>query len=151
MLRFSRTMSASGKGRTPPPAGTADGPDRAAGIGGVDRATAVSGASEIEALDEVKATRAVDLKPIDAVSSTAPAAAVDPVATVAAALRAGELTVEQAVDRLIEDAVTRRVGRALEPGSELEARLRRVLRDYASADPLITAKIRRLEGRRSGR
>ena len=55
------------------------------------------------------------------------------------------------VDRLIDDAVTRRVGRAIEPGSELEARLRRVLRDYAEADPLISDKIRRLEARRAGR
>ncbi len=154
MLRFSRIMSASGKGRTPA-AGDVSGPtsgvDRAAGVGGVDGPSAVTGASEVEALDEVQATRATDVKAVGAVARPAAAPGVDPVATIAAALRAGELTVAEAVDRLIDDAVTRRVGRAIEAGGELEARLRRILRDYASADPLITAKIRRLEGRRSGR
>jgi hypothetical protein len=117
----------------------------------VDRTTPIGGASEIEALEEIKAARAAEVGSVSGVDAVSAPAAADPVASVAAALRAGELSVAEAVDRLIDDAVTRRVGRAIEPGGELEARLRRILRDYASADPLITAKIRRLEGRRSDR
>ena len=141
-------MAGSGKGV--PPAG-AKGAESVEGVGGTD---AVRGAEEVEALDrvgEVKAARAAEVGAVRGVAGATASSGADAIAEVAAALRAGELTVAEAVDRLIDDAVTRRVGRALEPGGELEARLRRVLRDYASADPLITAKIRRLEGRRPGR
>ena len=157
MLGFSRTMTASGKGGPPRAggpigsAGSTEKTDRAASVGGVDRAGEITGPTEVEALSEIEATRATEVKAVGGVSGAKAAGAADPVASIAAALRAGELSVAEAVDRLIDDAVTRRVGRAVEPGGALEARLRRVLRDYASADPLITAKIRRLESRRSGR
>ena len=116
---------------------------------GVDATKAVDAADavdEVEGVGQVRATESAGaVKRADAVRGT------DAVAEVAAALRAGELTVAEAVDKLIDDAVGKQVGRAIEPGSELEQRLRRVLRDYAGADPLITAKIRRLEGRRPAR
>ena len=121
----------------------------AAGIGGpraVDSAATVGPTDEVEGADAVRATSAAA-----PVARAAAAAASDEVALVAAALKAGELTAAQAVDRLIDDAVHKQVGRAIEPGSEIEARLSRVLRDQAGADPLISEKIRRLEGRRSGR
>lgn len=136
-------MTSSGKGN--PPGGI----DRVGGVApGVAETDAIGGAQGVEALDEVQATRATEVAGVGPVApSTAPRAA-DAVAQVAAALKAGTLTVAEAVDRLIDDAVSKQVGRAIEPGSELEARLRRILRDYAGADPLISAKVRRLEGRR---
>jgi hypothetical protein len=131
--------------------GVGDGPPRA---GEVDATTPTGGVGEVERaerVDAVRATRAAEVEGVRRVDAAAAPIAPDAVAEVAAALRAGEISVDQAVDRLIDDAVTRRVGRAIEPGSELEARLRRVLRDYAEADPLISDKIRRLEARRAGR
>jgi hypothetical protein len=63
---------------------------------------------------------------------------------VAARLRAGEITVDQAVELLIDDAIMRQVGRATESTKDLEPRLRELLRSYAANDPFLAAKIRRL-------
>ena len=68
--------------------------------------------------------------------------AVDPIAEVAARLRAGEITSDEAVDLLIEDAISRQLGGALP--KDLEPKLRETLRDYAAQDPYLAAKIRRL-------
>ena len=107
-------------------------------------ADAIEGTRSLERVGEV---RAAEVEAVQRVSAGGP----DAVPEVAAALRAGRITVGEAVDRLIDDALARHVGRALQPGGELEARLRRLLRDYAGADPLISAKIRRLESRRGAR
>jgi hypothetical protein len=134
-----------------------DGPTRASGVDGTSAPRAPEAAQEVEraehvdSIDEVRAARAEAVERTSGVAGATGAAGVDHIAEVAAALRAGSITVAEAVDRLIDDAVTRRVGRAVEPGGELEARLKRVLRGYAEADPLISAKIRRLEARRPGR
>jgi len=150
-------MSASGKG-PPSRGGSGQGaPANSGGVGGiggpgaVDSTRAVGGADEVDALDEVRAASAAEVAAVGGVERSGAAGKTDAVTEVAAALRAGRMTVAEAVDRLIEDAVGKQVGRAVEPGSELETRLRRVLRDHAGADPLISAKIRRLEGRRPGR
>jgi len=66
----------------------------------------------------------------------------DPIAQVAARLRAGEITSDQAVELLIDDAIARQLGGAVP--KDLEPRLREVLRDYAANDPYLAAKIRRL-------
>jgi hypothetical protein len=71
-------------------------------------------------------------------------AATDTVARVAAGLRAGQVTVEQAVDLLIEDAITRQLGHGGLGKRELEHELRELLRTYAANDPLLMGKIRRL-------
>jgi hypothetical protein len=109
----------------------------------VDATKPVDPTAAVDALEGVEATASVQ-----ALDSAKAVRGSDAVSEVAALLRAGQLTVDQAVDRLIDDAVNKQVGRAIEPGSEVEARLRRVLRDYAGADPLISAKISRLHGRR---
>ena len=146
-------MASSGKSNPP---GGIDRVDGAAGGGisaigtGVSETDAVDGVQQVDALGEVQATQAAEVQAVSGVAAAGAASATDAVAQVAAALKAGKLSVAEAVDRLIDDAVSKQVGRAIEPGSEMEARLRRVLRDYAGADPLISAKIRRLEGRRRG-
>jgi molybdenum-dependent DNA-binding transcriptional regulator ModE len=66
------------------------------------------------------------------------------VGRVADRLRAGAITVDQAVEELIDDAVTRQVGAATQGRAELEERLRELLRQYAATDPQLTAHIRRL-------
>ena len=70
--------------------------------------------------------------------------ATDAVSQVAAQLRSGEIGVDQAVELLIEDAIQRQVGRAVEGGADLAPQLRELLRNYASTDPFLLAKIRRL-------
>jgi hypothetical protein len=95
----------------------------------VDEANAVDGATE--------ATTAAP----SAVDKTSPTGKADPVADVAARLRAGEITTDQAVDLLIEDAIERQLGGV---GKDLAPKLREVLRDYADQDPYLAAKIRRL-------
>jgi hypothetical protein len=89
-----------------------------------------------------------ELAPAEApiVEGTAPAgdAMAEVVGRVAARLRSGELTVEQAVELLIDDAIERQVGRAVESAADLEPQLRDLLRSYASSDPFIAARIRRL-------
>jgi hypothetical protein len=71
-------------------------------------------------------------------------AALDPIAQVAEALRAGDITVEQAVERLIDDAIQRQVGHATQDRPELERRLRELLRGLTSTDPFLLSRIRRL-------
>jgi hypothetical protein len=126
-------------------ADAARGPDAAQGP---DR---IEGTDAVAQVDAVRAAGPAGVEAIEGAGAARAASAADAVNQVAAALRAGSITVADAVDRLIEDALSRKVGRAIEQGSELEARLRRVLREYAGADPLISAKIRRLETRRGGR
>ena len=145
MLRCCGMAQRKGSGRN---SGTADS-GTAAGVGGT---RAVDSAAPVGPTDSVESAEGV--RPTSAAAPVAPASAAaanDEIAAVAAALKSGALTVAEAVDRLIDDAVHKQVGRAVEPGSEIEARLRRLLRDQAGADPLIREKIRRLEGRRSGR
>lgn len=71
------------------------------------------------------------------------ASAADPVAQVAADLRAGRIDVDTALDRLVERAMSSRAVEALPPArrSELEAHLRRSLAD----DPTLVALTRDLE------
>jgi len=66
---------------------------------------------------------------------------VDPVAQVAAQLRAGEITVDQAVEKLIDDAISRQLS---DSARQLEPKLRELLRSYAESDPFLAARIRRL-------
>ncbi len=104
---------------------------------------AVDGPGAIDEIDEVG-----QAAPAGEVSATAPTAGtgnIDPVAQVAAQLRAGEITVDQAVDRLIEDAIDRQLGTQPSPSREaLEPKLRELLRSYAESDPFLATRIRRL-------
>ena len=66
----------------------------------------------------------------------------DPVGQVAARLRAGEITKDEALELLIDDTIQRQMGGAVP--KDLEPKLREVLRDYAANDPFLAAKIRKL-------
>jgi hypothetical protein len=102
-----------------------------------------------DAVDEAAAVDGLDeAAPAETTSAVAPVGGagatgdVDPVAQVAARLRAGEITSDEAVDLLIEDAISRQLGGALP--KDLEPKLRETLRDFAAQDPYLAAKIRRL-------
>jgi len=121
------------------PPGGADGAPPVDPVGPVDE---VDGVGEVERVDEVE--RVEGVAPVEA---TAGAAVVDAVQAVAGELKAGRISVEQAVERLIDDAVTRQLGRALGSGPRAQVladELREILRGYASNDPYLAAKIRRL-------
>ncbi|MDB4968166.1 MAG: hypothetical protein JWN44_3855 [Myxococcales bacterium] len=100
---------------------------------------AVDEAAPIDGVDE---TAAAETGAVGRVGGTGGTGGTDPIAQVAARLRAGEITSDQAVDLLIEDAIGRQMGGAVP--KDLEPRLREVLRDYATNDPYLAAKIRRL-------
>jgi len=70
------------------------------------------------------------------------ARAADPLRGVAADLRAGRITPEQAVDRLVEATVSRRAGAAPEA---VRARLRASLVDLLASDPHLADLVKRLE------
>ncbi len=72
------------------------------------------------------------------------AAGLDPIAEVAAKLRAGEITVDRAVELLIDDVIERQVGRATEGAPELTRQLRDLLTRFSENDPFLAARIRRL-------
>ncbi|HEY1587747.1 MAG TPA: hypothetical protein VGH63_18740 [Polyangia bacterium] len=111
--------------------------------------------------DGPRPTDAVDeAAPVDSVDEAAPAESgavarvggtggptgTDPVAQVAARLRAGEISSDEALELLIDDTIARQLG--IGPGGavpkDLEPKLREVLRDYAANDPFLAAKIRKL-------
>jgi hypothetical protein len=96
-------------------------------VGDADRADASSGVD-----------RSRETQPVAAIHAGASA---DPVAEVAAGLRAGSLTPRQAVDRLVESAVAS-MGAGLPDAAraELRGRLERLLAE----DPYLTDKTRRI-------
>jgi hypothetical protein len=120
----SRIKGPSAPSGGPPPVDETSAVDATEGVREPDAADAPSGVSGPEA------ARATD--------------APDAVAQVAAQLRAGEIGVDQAVELLIEDAIQRQVGRAVDGRTELAPQLRELLRGYATSDPFLLAKIRRL-------
>jgi len=107
------------------------------------------GAPPVESIDGVDAPESIDrVAPAapEAVSGVtgAGAAALDPIAQVAARLRAGEISVDQAVELLIDDAVERQVAGATAGSPKLAQELREVLRGFKDNDPFLAARIRRL-------
>jgi hypothetical protein len=97
---------------------------------------------EANAVDGVDEAAPAETNAVTSVGATSGAGGVDPIGEVAARLRAGEITSEQAVELLIEDAISRQLGGALP--KDLEPKLRETLRDFAAQDPFLAAKIRRL-------
>ncbi len=71
------------------------------------------------------------------------ARAADPVPGVAADLRAGRITPEQAVDRLVEATLSRRVG--AQAPEAVRARLRASLVELLATDPHLADLVQRLE------
>jgi hypothetical protein len=99
----------------------------------------VGGVDEVAPLTETEG--APEVSGVSAPQAATGAGSLDPVAQVAAQLRAGEITVDQAVDRLIEDAIARQLSHQ---ARDLEPKLRELLRSYAESDPFLAARIRRL-------
>ena len=106
------------------------------------------GARPPEAVDEAAAVDGVDesapaeSKGVERVGSAGKTGATDPIGEVAARLRAGEISSDEAVDLLIDDAIVRQMAGAVP--KERHDELRQLLRNYAVNDPYLAAKIRRL-------
>ena len=100
---------------------------------------AVDGAGEVEGVDEAAPA---ETGAVSRVGGTSGPGGNDPVAQVAARLRAGEISTDEALELLIEDTIARQLGGAV--SKDLEPKLREVLRDYAANDPFLAAKIRKL-------
>lgn len=122
------------------------------GKGGKDRAGGpdkVGGARPVEPTRP--ATAVEETAPASAIERTGPVTAPHPlapldavVAALAAELRAGTMTVEQAVSRLVEDAIERQVAAALLDNPEAEAEVREQLMRHLAEDPYLIQKVRRL-------
>ena len=104
-----------------------------------------NGAPPIDSVDGIgEVDEVVETTSTGEVTAPAPASGtgnIDPVSQVAAQLRAGEISIDQAVERLIDDAVHRHLS---EQARDLEPKLRELLRAYAESDPFLAARIRRL-------
>jgi hypothetical protein len=97
------------------------------------------GVDEAAPVDGVDESAPAETGAVGRVGGTGGPTGTDAIAQVAARLRAGEITADQAVELLIDDAIARGGGR-----KELEPKLREVLREYAANDPYLSSKIRRL-------
>ena len=103
---------------------------------------AVDEAAELDGLEEAAPAAGASVAPVGRTGGPGAAGGVDPIGEVAGRLRAGEITSDQALELLIDDAIQRQLGGAVP--KELEPRLREVLRNFATNDPYLAAKIRRL-------
>ena len=104
----------------------------------IKRPNGVDGVGEVDQVGETDSVGEVG--EVEAPQAAKESGSVDPIAQVASQLRNGEISVDQAVDRLIDDAISRQLGGQ----KELEPKLRELLRSYAENDPLLAARIRRL-------
>jgi hypothetical protein len=110
----------------------------------VEPTTAVTGAPSVERVDAAAPVQA--LQPAQAVEAAAAilrTQAVDKVAGIAEKLRLGGMTSSQAVEELIDDAVSSAL-RGLPPDSPVGEELRTLLRAYAKDDPYLQSRINRL-------
>jgi len=96
----------------------------------------IDGVGEVDQVAQTEATGEVT-----APAPTSGTGNLDPISQVAAQLRSGEISVDQAVERLIDDAISRQLS---QHAQDLEPRLRELLRSYAESDPFLAARIRRL-------
>lgn len=99
---------------------------------------AVDEAAPVEGVDEAAAAES---GAVARVGGTGGPTGTDAVAEVAARLRAGEITTDEALELLIDDTIAKQMGAV---SKDLEPKLREVLRDYAANDPFLAAKIRKL-------
>lgn len=104
---------------------------------------AVDEAGEVEGVDEAAPA---ETGAVSRVGGTGGPTGSDPIAQVAARLRAGEISADEALELLIEDTIQRQLGTVTGGAGtkDLERQLREVLRDYAANDPFLAAKIRKL-------
>src|SRR6201986_395001 len=106
---------------------------------GVRPPDAVDEAGEVEGVDD---TAPAETGAVARVGGTGRPTGSDPIAAGAARLRAGEISADQALELIIDDTIDRQLGGAVP--KELEPKLREVLRQYATSDPFLAAKIRKL-------
>ena len=100
-----------------------------------------NGVDGVGEVDQVGETDAVgEVGEVSAPEAAKESGSVDAISRVAAQLRNGEISVDQAVDRLIDDAIGRQLGNQ----RDLEPKLRELLKSYAESDPFLAARIRRL-------
>ncbi len=99
---------------------------------------AVDEAAPVEGVDEAAPA---ETGAVARVGGTGGPTGTDPIAQVAARLRAGEISADEALELIIDDTIARQMGAV---GKDLEPKLREVLRDYAANDPFLAAKIRKL-------
>jgi hypothetical protein len=99
---------------------------------------AVDEAAPVEGADEAAPAES---GPVARVGGTGGPTGTDAIAQVAARLRAGEISADDAVELLIDDTIAKQMGGV---SKDLEPKLREVLREYAASDPFLAAKIRRL-------
>ena len=100
---------------------------------------AVDEAAGVDGVDE---TAPAEPKGVERVGGPGGPGGVDPIGEVAARLRAGEISGDEAVELLIDDAIVRQM--AGHVPKEREDELRQLLRNYAANDPYLAARIRRL-------
>jgi hypothetical protein len=100
---------------------------------------AVDEAAEVDGVDEAAPA---ETGAVARVGGTGVPTGTDPVGEVAARLRAGEISADEAIELLIDDTIERQMGGAVP--KDLEPKLREVLRDHAANDPFLAAKIRKL-------
>ncbi len=100
---------------------------------------AVDEAGEVAGVDDAAPA---DTGAVSRVGGTGGPTGSDPIAEVAARLRAGEISADEALELIIDDTIQRQMGGAVP--KDLEPKLREVLRDYATNDPFLAAKIRKL-------
>lgn len=99
---------------------------------------AVDEAAPVEGVDEAAPA---ETGAVARVGGTGGPGGTDPIAQVAARLRAGEISADEALELIIDDTIARQMGAV---SKDLEPKLREVLRDYAANDPFLAAKIRKL-------
>jgi hypothetical protein len=100
----------------------------------------VDGAGEVDETEGV-GEASLETIPIERARAAREPALPDPLAKIADRLRAGEITADQAVELIIDDAIERQVGAS---AKKHEPQLRELLRKFAASDPHLVARIRRL-------
>jgi hypothetical protein len=132
------TMKISGSGPIPPP------PDETpATRPGKAEGTAEAFAKHLDGTAGPEGPAAAEARGAAGPAQADGPAASDPVRSVAADLRAGRITPEQAVDRLVESTVSRRVG--VQAPEAVRERLRASLVDLLAHDPHLADLVKRLE------
>ena len=103
---------------------------------------AVDEAAPVDGVDEAAPAETGAVAHVGGTGGPTGPGGLDPIAQVAARLRAGEIGSDEALELLIDDTIARQMGGAVP--KDLEPKLREVLRDYAANDPFLAAKIRKL-------
>jgi len=94
-------------------------------------------------LDGTAGAGPTEVRGPEGAAQAAGAAPADPVHSVAADHRAGRITPQEAVDRLVEDTVSRRIG--AKGSAAVRDRLRASLVDLLARDPHLADLVKRLE------